>query len=132
MADYQPLYACGAQPFTGVTSAAVIGGRVAAISGSGTVAHAGADSADAIGVFAQDAGSGVEVAIWPLDGVIHEMEASGAITAGAGIGCDANGQVKVVAAGAAATVGSELTTIGRAMTTAAGSPLKLAVSGGRG
>lgn len=130
MADYQPIFSGGADPWTATTSAAVTGGRLAAASGNGTVAHAGAASTVVVGVFAHDAASGGKVTVWPLDGVIHELEASGAITAGAGVESAANGQVATVttsiAAGSAAG-----TLIGTALTTAAGSPLKLRVQGRR-
>ena len=129
MADYQPMFSGGAKPWTATTSGAVTGGRCAAQSGSGTVAHAGADSAAVVGVFAHDAGSGAKVTVWPLDGVVHELEASGAITQGAGVVTDANGQVKTAAIGTAAALG---TLIGTALTTTAGSPtLKLRVQGRR-
>jgi hypothetical protein len=128
MADYQPIVTGGAKPWTATTSAAVTGGRVAANSGNGTVAHAGAASTIAVGVFAHDAASGAKVTVWPLDGVVHELEAASAITAGGGIQTAANGQVDPVttsiAAGSAAG-----TLIGTALTTAAGSPLKLRVQG---
>lgn len=130
MADYTPVYAAGVVPWTATTSAAVTGGRVLAISGNGTVAHAGAASTVACGVAAHDAASGAKVSVWPLDGVVHELEAASAITAAGGIQTAAAGQVDPVttsiAAGAAAG-----TLIGTAATTAAGSPLKLRVHGRR-
>ncbi len=130
MADYTPVYTAGAKPFTATTSAAVTGGRVLAVSGNGTVAHAGAASTVVCGVAAHDAASGAKVTVWPLEGVVHELEAASAITAGAGVQTAANGQVDPVttsiAAGSAAG-----TLIGTAMTTAAGSPLKLRAQGRR-
>jgi hypothetical protein len=130
MADYQPVYTGGAKPFTMTTSGAVTGGRVLASSGNNTVAHAGAASTVAVGVAAHDAPSGGRVSIWPLEGVIHEIEAAGAIAAGGGVQTAANGQADPVttsiAAGSAAG-----TLIGTAITTAAGSPLKLRVQGRR-
>ncbi|MFC6017792.1 capsid cement protein [Plantactinospora solaniradicis] len=129
MADYQPIVTGGAKPWTATTSAAVTGGRVLVESGSGTVAMAGADAADVVGVAAFDAGSGAKVTVWPLDGVVHELEASGAIASGAGVVTDANGQVKTATIATAAALG---TLIGTATTTAAGSPtLKLRVQGRR-
>jgi len=132
MADYEPVYANGQLPFTATTSAAVTGGRVLATSGNGTVAHAGADSALCVGVAAHDAASGALVTVWPLEGVVHELEAAAAITAQAAIDSAVNGQVQTAVAGAAATAGSLQTVIGVALTTAAGSPLKLRVLGRRG
>jgi hypothetical protein len=126
MADYTPIYSGGVSPYTATTSAAVTGGRVVAVSATGTVAHAAADSAVAAGVAAHDAASGARVTVWPLDGAVHELEASGAITAGAGVVTDANGQVKTATIATAAAAG---TLIGTAATTAAGTPLKLRVNG---
>lgn len=130
MADYQPVFTGGAKPWTATTSAAVTGGRVLVESGNGTVAMSGAAATDVVGVAAFDAASGAKVTVWPLDGVIHELEASAAITTGAGIETAANGQVATVttsiAAGSAAG-----TLVGTALTTAAGSPLKLRVQGRR-
>jgi len=128
MADYQPVFSGGAVPWTATTSAGVTGGRVLAASATGTVAHAAADSTVAVGVAAHDAASGAKVTVWPLDGVVHELEASGAITALAGVVTDAAGQVKTATIATAAAAG---TLIGTAATTAAGSPLKLRVQGRR-
>jgi hypothetical protein len=132
VADYVPFYENGVQPFTATTSAAVTGGRVLAASGNGTVAHAGAASAVAVGVAAHDAPSGGQVTVWPLEGVVHELQAASAVTALAAIETAAAGEVATAAAGAAATAGSLQTVIGVALTTAAGSPLKLRVLGRRG
>jgi hypothetical protein len=128
MADYQPIVTGGAKPWTATTSAAVTGGRVLVESGTGTVAHAGADAADVVGVAAFDAASGAKVTVWPLDGVVHELQASGALAAGAGVVTDAAGEVKTAVIATAAAAG---TLIGTALTTAAGSPLKLRVQGRR-
>ncbi len=129
MADYTPIYTGGAVPFTATTSGAVVGGNVLINSGNGTVAAAGADSLVVVGVAAHDAASGAKVTVWPLDGCIHELVATAAITANAGIVTDAvAGQVKTATVGTAAALGS---LIGTAMTTAAGSPLKLRVQGRR-
>jgi hypothetical protein len=62
MADYTPVYEGGATPFTATTSGAVVGGRVLAVSGNGTVAHAGANVTTFVGVAAHDAPSGGRVA----------------------------------------------------------------------
>jgi hypothetical protein len=128
VADYQPVFTGGVKPWTATTSGAVTGGRVLASSGNGTVAHAGAASTIAVGVAAFDAASGAKVTVWPLDGCVHELEAANAITASGGVQTAAAGQVDPVttsiAAGSAAG-----TLIGTALTTAAGSPLKLRVDG---
>lgn len=128
MADYSPVFTGGVNPFTQTTGAAVTGGRVLAASATGAVTHAAADSAVVVGVAAHDAASGAKVTVWPLDGCIHELEASGAITALAGVVTDAAGQVKTATIATAAAAG---TLIGTALTTAAGSPLKLRVQGRR-
>ena len=130
MPEYVPVFTGEVKPAVFTTSAAVTGGRVVAVSGNGTVAHAGAASTVACGVAAFDAASGARVTVWPLEGVVHELEAASAITAAGGVQTAANGQVDPVttsiAAGSAAG-----TLIGTAMTTAAGSPLKLRVQGRR-
>ena len=131
MADYVPVNTGGVEPFTFTTSAAVTGGRLVAQSGNGTVAHAGAASALAVGVAAFDAASGAKVTVWPLEGLVHELEAAAAVTQGAALQAAANGQVETAVAGAAATAGSLGTVVGVALTTAAGSPLKLRVHGRR-
>lgn len=129
MADYTPIFTGGAKPRTLITSADVLGGRVLAESGNGTVAHAGADSTVASGVAAHDALSGTPVMVWPLEGVEHELEATGALAAGAGVVTDAAGQVKTATLATAAAAG---TLIAHALTTAAGGPpLKLRVYGRR-
>lgn len=92
MADYSPVNACGVQPFTATTSAIVVGGTLLAVSGSSTVATAGALSAIVVGVAAHDAASGASVTVWPIDGVIHEVVAANNITQGQGIQSAASGQ----------------------------------------
>lgn len=128
MGDYQPIYTGGTRPRTMTTSGAVTGGRVLATSGNDTVAHAGADDATVAGVAAHDAASGGKVLVWPIEGVVHELEASGAIAADAGVVTDAAGQVKSATIATAAAAG---TLVGHALTTAAGAPLKLRVYGRR-
>jgi hypothetical protein len=105
MTDHLPAYPTGVVPFTATTSGAGTGGRVLAVSGNGTVTHAAADSAVVVGVAAHDAGSGAQVTIWPIEICIHELEASGAITAAAGVVTDANGQVKTATIATAAAAG---------------------------
>lgn len=128
MGDYLPVQTGGVLPTKSTTSADVTGGRVVATSGVDTVAHAGADDATVVGVAAHDALSGTRVTIWPLEGVTHELEASGAIAADAGVVTDVNGTVKTAVVATASAAG---TLIGQAITTAAGAPLKLRVLGRR-
>lgn len=109
MSDYAPLFMPG-DAITGVTSAAVTGGRLLMVSGSGTVAHATADSNAVVGMAAHDAGSGTNVTFHGR-GQVHTSTAAGAITAGARVNSAANGTV------ATATAGTP--NIGVAMTTAA-------------
>jgi len=109
MSDYAPLYMPG-DAITVVTSGAVTGGRLAAVSGNGTVAMAAADSNAVVGTFAQDAGTGVNVTMHGR-GQVHTATAAGAITAGDRLNSAANGTVKTATAG----VGN----IGIALTTAA-------------
>lgn len=116
MADYTPIYSGGVEPFTATTSGAVTGGRVLEVSGDGTVQQAGAASTVAIGVAAHDAASGARVTVWPLANVVHQLSASGAITAAAGVVTAANGQVATATIATAAAAG---TLIGIAATTAA-------------
>jgi hypothetical protein len=130
MGDYQPVYTGGAKPFTATTSGAVTGGQVLVSSGVGTVGVAGAASAIVVGVAAHDAPSGGKVAIWPIEGVLHEIVAANAITAGGGIQTAASGQVDPVATSIAAGSAAG-TLIGTAITTAAGSPLKVRFQGRR-
>ncbi len=113
MSDYAPLFMPG-DAITGTTSGAVTGGRLLAVSGNGTVAHAGADSNAVVGVAAFDAGSGTLVT-YHGRGQVHVTTAAGAITAGDRVNTAANGTVKTATAG----VGN----IGVAMTTAADTAL---------
>lgn len=108
MPDYLPKIAVAA-PFTLPVSAAVTGGRVLAVSGAGTVAHAAADSALAIGVAGFDAAAGDRVTVIPRGG-IHRLTASGAIAAGA--------RVATAAAGKIQTLGANVNAIGTALTAA--------------
>lgn len=130
MADYTPVYSAGVKPWTGTTSAAVTGGQVLVWSGANTVAASAAISTVVAGVAAHDAASGAKVSVWPIEGCIHELVAAAAITAGAGITADAAGSGQVATA-TIATAAAAGTLIGTAVTTAAGSPLKLRVHGRR-
>lgn len=115
MSDYLPRFKPG-ETFTSQASAAITGGRVVAVSGSGTVATAAADSALVVGVAAFDvAASGDKVTVFTTrGGGIHKLVASGAITAGAGVASDTGGKVKSVTTATAAAAG---TLIGIALNT---------------
>lgn len=110
MAEYLPIHTPG-QAVTLKASAAITAGQVVAVSGSGTVAPAGADSAAWVGVAATDAATNDNVTIWC--GGTQNCTAAGAITAGDAIECAASGAV-ATASGATA-----LTFVGVALTTAA-------------
>lgn len=130
MSDYTPYQANGVVPFTCTTSAAVVGGNVLVWSGASTVAASAAISTVVAGVAAHDAASGAKVSVWPIEGCVHELVAAAAITAGAGITADAAGSGQVATA-TIATAAAAGTLIGTAVSTAAGSPLKLRVHGRR-
>jgi predicted RecA/RadA family phage recombinase len=111
MADYLPLYKPGQSlPYT--ASAAITGGQLVAVTGSGTVGPAAAGATNCVGVAAFDCASGDRVTIH-TGGVQRIVAAAGGVTAG-----------DIVAAGAAGTVapigtGTFGTKIGIALTTAA-------------
>jgi Uncharacterized conserved protein (DUF2190) len=115
VADYTPVYSGGAIPLTFTISGAVTGGQVLVASATGTVAASGAASAVAVGVAAHDAASGARVTVWPLANVVHEIVATGTITALDGVTSAASGTVATAAVGTAAAAG---TLIGIALTTA--------------
>lgn len=122
MGDYTPIYTGGVVPFSATTSAAVTGGRLAEVSGDGTVATAGAGSLVVVGVFGHDAASGARVDVWPLDNCVHELVSSGAITAAAGVVAGAAGVVVTGAVAASAAAG---TLLGIAATTAASNKVRV-------
>jgi hypothetical protein len=112
----------GVQPFTPTTSAAVSAGQLLKVSGDGTVAPSTAITDELVGMAATDAASGAKVQVIGLQGNVVELTASAAVTAGAVVEPSLTaGQVKVRTSG---------TRVGVALTTAAGSPLKLRVLGG--
>lgn len=115
MADYTPVFTGGAIPFTSTTSATVTGGQVLVVSGTGTVAAAGAASGLVVGVAAHDAASGAQVTVWPLPGVIHETTTPTGVTAGNALTSAAAGTVDPGTLGTIAAAG---TLIGVALTTA--------------
>lgn len=92
MGDYAPKFLYGEQ-VTSTTSAAVTGGQVLVVSGSGTVAPAG-DAADitVVGVAAMDAASGALVSYFPR-GKIHVTTTAADVTAGNGVSAGAGGTV---------------------------------------
>jgi hypothetical protein len=129
MADYTPVWSAGTLPWSSTTSGAVVGGTLAAVSGAGTVATAGAASTIVCGVFAHDAASGTRVTIWPLEGVIHEIVTANNVTQGGGVQAAASGQIDPVATSIAA--GSAAGTLIGTATTTATAPAKVRFQGRR-
>lgn len=109
MSDYLPKFKPGSA-FTLPASAAVIGGRLVIASGVSSIAPAGDDAANVIGVAGFDAAIGEPVTVYPRSSV-HRLTASGAIAAGA--------RVAPAAAGKIQTVGSKTNPIGTALEAAA-------------
>lgn len=103
MAEYLPTFKPG-QAITLKASAAVTGGQLVEVSGSGTVGPAGAASTKVVGVAAFDAAINDNVTIYS-GGVQHAI-ASGAVAAGDVVQAAANGQV---ATGTTAPLGIALT-----------------------
>lgn len=99
MADYPIVFAGGTAPITLQASATVTGARLVEVTGNGTVGPAGAASTKVVGVAATDAASGAKVDVWPLPGLVHEVTASGAISAGDGVVAGAAGVVSTIGAG---------------------------------
>lgn len=109
MAEYLPVYKPG-QAVTLKASATITGGQVVAVSGSGTVGPAGADSVAWVGVASNDAVTNDNVTIYT--GGVQSVTASGTVTAGQ--------TVETAAAGAVATSATPTaeTVVGVALTTA--------------
>lgn len=123
MADYLPLYKPG-QSITRQASAAITGGQLCGVSGSGTVAPTTAAQASWVGTAAFDAVSGDKVTLH--QGGIQRLVASGAVTAGDLLVAAANGQVSTLAAvttPTAADVTNTRAIVGTALTTAANGAL---------
>ena len=118
MADYLPKYDSG-KPFTRAASAAIAGGQLVGVSGSGTVAPTTASQASWLGVAAFDVASGDQVTVYT--GGVQRLTASGAVTAGDLVVAAASGQVATVAAvttPTAADVTTSRAIVGVALTTA--------------
>ncbi len=110
--EYLPLYKPG-QAITLKASAGITGGRLVAVSGSGTVATAGADSVIWVGTASQDAATNDNLTIYC--GGVQLLVNTGGVTAG--------DQVECAAAGAVATAA------GTTYATYVGIALKTAVDG---
>lgn len=111
MPNYVPLYKPGSSlPYT--ASAAITGGQLLEVTGSGTVGPAVAASVKVVGVAAFDAASGARVTIH-TGGVQRVAAAAGGVTAGDIIAAGAAGTVAPIGAGVFGTK------LGIALTTAA-------------
>jgi hypothetical protein len=99
MVDYLPRFKPGeAVPLA--ASADVIGGRLVVASGALTVAPAGADANNVVGVAAFDAVTGETVTVWTRAGGVQRLVASAAIAAGARVMSAATGKIATIGAGA--------------------------------
>lgn len=122
MATYSPVQFPG-DSLSSTTSATVTAGQLLYVSGDNTVAPTTAATSAWIGVAAVDAASGAGVTLY-TEGV-HELAASGAITAG--------DLVIPAAAGAVATIGTVATAnsvqvVGKALAAAASSKVVVLLS----
>jgi hypothetical protein len=118
MAEYLPKYLPGASQ-TRVASATITGGQLLAVTGSGTVGPAGANSTAWCGVAANDAASGANVTVFA--GGVQKLVTSGTVTAGDIVVAAAAGAVSTLAAvttPTAADVTNSRAIVGIAMTTA--------------
>jgi hypothetical protein len=112
MPDYAPKYLYADQ-VTSTASDTITGGQLLVVSGNGTVAPAGADAANVVGVAAFDAPTNARVSFIPRGKVHVSTAASGGngVTAGGRVYSAANGQVD--------DTGTAANYIGVALTTAA-------------
>jgi hypothetical protein len=121
MSDYAPIY-FPADRLPRTTSATVTKGQLLYVSGVDTVAPTSAATGAWIGVAGHDAASGAQVVVY-TEGV-HELAASGSITAG--------DNVVPAAAGAVATQGTpsaanDVQVVGVALNTAASSKVTVLI-----
>lgn len=118
MAEYLPVKNPGeALPLT--ASATITGGQLVAVSGVSTVAPAGANAANWVGVAAYDTASGDLVTVFA--GGVQELVTTGTVTAGDLVVAAANGTVSTLAAvttPTAADVTNTRAILGVALTTA--------------
>jgi hypothetical protein len=120
MTEYVPLYKPG-QAVTHQASAAITGGQLVGVSGSGTVAPTGTNQASWVGVAAFDAAVGDQVTVH--SGGVQRILAAGAVTAGDLLVASATaGRVSTLAAvttPTAADVSNTRAIVGIALTSAA-------------
>lgn len=118
MAEYLPVFIPG-QAVTLKASAAITGGQLVAVTGSGTVGPAGANATSWVGVAAFDAATNDNVTIY--SGGVQSVTASGSVTAGDVVVPAASGAVSTLAAvttPTAADVTNTRAVVGVALTTA--------------
>jgi hypothetical protein len=118
MAEYLPVKNPG-QALPLAASATITAGQLVAVSGVSTVAAAGANSANWLGVAAFDAASGDVVTV--LSGGVQELVTTGTVTAGDLVVAAAAGTVSTLAAvttPTAADVTNTRAILGVALTTA--------------
>lgn len=126
MAEYTPQFAPG-RAVTRQASAAITGGQLVGVSGSGTVAPTTASQASWVGVAAFDAASGENVTVH--SGGVQRITASGAVTAGDLLVSAVAGEVASLAGPTTPTPGDVTGTraiVGIALTTAGvGAPVEV-------
>jgi hypothetical protein len=111
--DYSPIFYCG-DSFTRTTSGAVTAGQALVVSGSNTVAASSGASAAFVGIAGFAAASGAEVTV--ITEGVHELAASGSISAGDLVITAASG---AVATQGSATAANAVQVIGVALSDAA-------------
>lgn len=123
MAEYLPLYMPG-KAITRTAGAAITGGQLVGVVGTGAVAPTTASQASWVGVAGFDAANGDTVTVFA--GGVQRLTASGAVTAGDSVVAAAAGQVSSIAAvttPTAADVSNTRAIVGTALTTAASGAL---------
>lgn len=118
MAEYLPVKNPG-QALPLAASATITGGQLVAVSGVSTVAPAGANALNVVGVAAFDAAVGDQVTVF--GGGVQELTTTGTVTAGDLVVAAANGTVSTLAAvttPTAADVTNTRAILGVALTTA--------------
>ena len=121
MAIYSPVWFPG-DTFSSVTSATTTAGQLLYVSGDNTVAPTTAATSAWVGVAAQDAASGAGVTVY-CEG-IHQLAASGTITAGDLVIPAAAGAVQTIGA-LSATVDAQI--VGVALAAAANNLVTVAL-----
>lgn len=91
MADYLPLHKPG-QAVTRAASAAITGGQLVSVSGSGTVAPSAAADVGWLGVASQSVASGASLAVF-CGGTQRLVAGTGGVTAGTHVHAGASGTV---------------------------------------